>query len=134
MAKPPLTLNTPAHPCTAKQTMSQVHLSHIIDWNAISKCYFDLPGKVTLPVGPCDRIHLIDRDTEIKVKRRCKYITEEMICQNEECINEVKSKIMKAKESKDSGLNDGIKYKIFKKDTTTPGFNNFPHIAKKKSI
>ena len=103
--------------------MAQVHLSHIIDWNAIAKCYYDLPGKVILPVGPCDRIHLIDRQTEIKVEMRGKYITEEMICHNEECISQVKA-------SKDrAGM---IKYKSFKKDKDAPGFNNFPHLAKEK--
>lgn len=101
--------------------MSQVHLSHIIDWSAISRCYFDLPGQVNLPVGPCDRIHLIDRETEIKVEYRSKYITEEMICKNDHCINEVKK-------SKDL-----IKYKLFKKETENPGHNNFPNLSVRKT-
>ena len=54
---------------------------------------------------------------------RSKYITEEMICHNEECISQVKA-------SKDgSGM---IKYKSFKKDKDAAGFNNFPHLAKEK--
>lgn len=101
--------------------MAQVHLSHIIDWNAITKCFYDLPGRVLLPVGPCDRIHLIDRETEIKVEMRGKYITEDMICHDEECISQVKA-------SKDgAGM---IKYKSFKKTR----IQQFPAFSQTKGL
>jgi len=63
-----------------------MHLKHKIPWEELVQCLRTDSTEISLPVGGCGKIHLIDKATKIKVSMR-KFLTEDQICTSNECSN-----------------------------------------------
>lgn len=61
-----------------------MHLQHKIPWNELVQCLRTDDTEITLPVGECGKIHLIDNATKIKVSSR-KFLTNDQICRSTSC-------------------------------------------------
>lgn len=61
-----------------------MHLRHKIPWDDLVFCLRTDPTEILLPVGECGQIHLINKETEIKVINR-KFIKQEQICTVNDC-------------------------------------------------
>lgn len=90
------------------------HLSHLINWHSIANCYYfyTKPSEISLPVGPCGQIHLLDRGVQIQVEQRKGYISEAMVCSLPECNKKFNDRI---KEAKEKGKEFKISYEKFSK-------------------
>lgn len=63
-----------------------MHLQHKIPWKELVQCLRTDDTEITLPVGECGKIHLIDKATKIKVSSR-KFLTNDQICFQSQCSN-----------------------------------------------
>lgn len=64
--------------------MSGIHLNHKISWiDAIKLFTFSKDPAIELPIGDCQKIHIINKNIEIKVKNR-RYLSNE-ICNSNNC-------------------------------------------------
>lgn len=63
-----------------------MHLQHKIPWKELVQCLRTDDTEITLPVGECGKIHLIDKATKIKVSAR-KFLTNDQICTSSDCNN-----------------------------------------------
>lgn len=61
-----------------------MHLQHKIPWKELVHCLRIDDTEITLPVGECGRIHLIDKATKMKVLSR-KFLTNDQICTSNDC-------------------------------------------------
>lgn len=61
-----------------------MHLQHKIPWKELVQCLRTDDTEITLPVGECGRIHLVDKATQIKVSSR-KYLSSDQICTSTRC-------------------------------------------------
>lgn len=61
-----------------------MHLQHKIPWKELVKCLRIDDTEISLPVGECGNIHLIDKATKIKVLSR-KFLSNDQICKLENC-------------------------------------------------
>ncbi len=61
-----------------------MHLQHKIPWKELVQCLRTDDTEITLPVGECGKIHLIDKATQIKVSSR-KFLTTDQICSSSHC-------------------------------------------------
>lgn len=61
-----------------------MHLQHKIPWKELAQCLRTDDTEITLPVGECGKIHLIDKATQIKVSTR-KFLTNDQICTSSQC-------------------------------------------------
>ncbi|XP_037043599.1 uncharacterized protein LOC119079656 [Bradysia coprophila] len=61
-----------------------MHLQHKIPWKELVQCLRIDNTEISLPVGECGKIHLIDKATKIKVASR-KFLTSDQICASSQC-------------------------------------------------
>lgn len=61
-----------------------MHLQHKIPWKELVQCLRTDPTEISLPVGECGKIHLVDKATKIKVASR-KFLTNDQICTSDQC-------------------------------------------------
>lgn len=61
-----------------------MHLQHKIPWKELVHCLRIDDTEITLPVGECGKIHLIDKATQIKVLAR-KFLTHDQVCSSNDC-------------------------------------------------
>jgi hypothetical protein len=55
-----------------------------IPWSDLVECLTVDATSISLPVGDCKKIHLVDRKTEIKVEGR-NFIHDNQICTDKDC-------------------------------------------------
>lgn len=71
--------------------MSGLHLNHKLTWTDALQLYtFTQDPGIELPVGICQKIHIINKETEIKVENR-NYLSNQ-ICTNSDCSSHDKFK------------------------------------------
>lgn len=71
------------------------HLNHLLPWSSLAslRVYDDYKTRpVTFTTGECGKIHLETKKDKLRFRNR-KYITNEMICTDEECKPQHKTKI-----------------------------------------
>lgn len=61
-----------------------MHLQHKIPWKELVKCLRIDDTEISLPVGECGKIHLINKATQIKVLSR-KFLSNDQICTSDRC-------------------------------------------------
>ena len=61
-----------------------MHLQHLIPWSDLVYCLRVDPTEISLPIGVCGRIHIINKATQIKVSMR-NFITDEDVCTIKDC-------------------------------------------------
>jgi len=78
------------------------HLNHLLPWSSLAslRVYDDYKTRpVTFTTGECGKIHLETKKDKLRFRNR-KYITDKMICTDEECKPQHKTKITRPNQKK----------------------------------